>query len=225
MASLWQDDTLRFYLLMAACLLLMYLPVAGRYCRMLATMVHEGGHVLVALLLGEKPQTVSLFKDTSGVAMVKTSARWKAVLVAMAGYLFTPLLAYMNFWLLQKGYEQVCLWSVATLTAVFLLCYIRNCFGVLWSLSFIALHVLVLFKGGFFWMEVLARLDASTLFVDAVCSCLILLKVALRNPKQSGDAYNLSRLIHVPPLLTALLFTAFAIFMDYCCIMNFFPKI
>lgn len=225
MASLWQDDTVRFYLLMAACLLLMYLPVAGRYCRMLATMVHEGGHVLAALLLGEKPQKVSLFKDTSGVAMVKTSARWKAVLVSMAGYLFTPLAAFLSFWLLQEGFAKAYLWGVAVLTAVFLLCYIRNGFGIFWSLSFIALHLLVLYRGGAFWMEVLSRLDASVLFVDAVCSCFILLKVAFRSPKQSGDAYNLSRLIHVPPLLTALLFTAFAVFMDYCCVTKFFPGI
>ena len=225
MVSLWQDDTFRFYLLLAGCLLLMYLPVAGRYFRMLATMVHEGGHVAVALLLGEKPQEVSLFKDTSGVAMVKTSALWKAVLVSLAGYLFTPLVAYVSFWLLQRGNMQVYLWGVVVLTSLFLLCYIRNAFGIFWSLSFIALHLLALYRGGGFWMEVLARIDTSVLFVDAVCSCLILLKVAFRSPKQSGDAYNLSRLIHVPPVLTALLFTAFAVFMDYCCIKDFFPRI
>lgn len=223
MSFLWQDATFRFYLLMAGCLLLMYLPLVGPYCRMLATMVHEGGHVIVALLLGEKPQAVSLFKDTSGVAMVKTSAKWKALCVAMAGYLFTPLMAYVSFWLLQRGCLQGYLWGVVLLTALFLLCYVRNAFGIFWSLSFIALHVFVLYRGGSLGLEVLSRVDASVLFVDAVCACLILLKVAFRRPKQSGDAYNISRIIHVPPVLTALLFTAFAVFVDYCCVMNFFP--
>ena len=87
MAELWRNDAFRFYVMLAGCVGLLYLPVVGRYLRMLATMVHEGGHVLVALLLGEKPQKVGLFRDTSGVALVETTAKWKALLVSMAGYL------------------------------------------------------------------------------------------------------------------------------------------
>ena len=48
MAELWRNDAFRFYLMLAGCVGLMYLPVVGRYLRMLATMVHEGGHVIVA---------------------------------------------------------------------------------------------------------------------------------------------------------------------------------
>lgn len=224
MASLWANGTFRFYAVLAACLLLMYIPVVGRYFRMLSTMVHEGGHVLMALVLGEKPKKVELFKDTSGVALVKTSARWKALLVSLAGYTFTPLVAWLSFLLWNRGYQTEYLWGVVVLTAIFLLSYIRNGFGIFWSLSFIALHLFLIYRGTAFWTDVLVRLDMSVLFVDAVCSCLILLWVALRNARQSGDAYNVSKITHIPPFLTALLFTFFAVYVDYQCVLHFFPK-
>ena len=224
MAELWRHEAFRFYLMLAGCVALMYLPVVGRYVRMLATMVHEGGHVLVALLLGEKPQKVELFSDTSGVALVAYSSKWKAVLVSLAGYLFTPCLAFVSFWMLQRGWQVPYLWIVLVLSLLFLLCYIRNGFGIFWCLCFVLLHGWLLYCGRPGWLDLLARVDAGVLFVDAVCSCLILLRVAFRNPKKSGDAANIARFTHVPPLFTALAFTFFAVYMDYLCVIHFFPK-
>ena len=224
MAELWRHEAFRFYFMLAGCVALMYLPVVGRYVRMLATMVHEGGHVLVALLLGEKPQKVELFSDTSGVALVAYSSKWKAVLVSLAGYLFTPCMAFVSFWMLQRGWQVPYLWIVLLLSLLFLLCYIRNGFGIFWCLCFVLLHGWLLYRDHPFWIDGIARLDAGVLFVDAVCSCLILLRVAFRNPKRSGDAANIARFTHLPPLFTALAFTAFALYMDYLCVIHFFPK-
>ena len=222
-AAWWETEAFRFYAMLGGCVLGMYLPKVGRYFRMLATMVHEGGHVLTALLLGEKPKKVSLFGDTSGLALVQTTASWKALCVALAGYPFPPLVAFSSFWALANGWVTEYLWTVVALTGIFLFCYIRNPFGVFWSLSFIALHLLVVFKAPLFWGEFLARLDATVIFVDAVGACLQLVRVAFRRPEASGDAYNISRIIRIPPQLTALGFTAFALYMDYCCVHRFFP--
>ncbi len=190
---------------------------------MLATMVHEGGHVLSALLLGEKPKKVSLFGDTSGLALVQTTASWKAFFIALAGYPFPPLMAFCSFWALDNGWIVEYLWIVLVLSAIFLLCYIRNPFGVFWSLSFIALHLLVVFKAPVFWMAMLARLDATVILVDAVGACLQLVRIAFRSPESSGDACNISLITRIPPQVTALAFTAFAIYMDACCVLRFFP--
>ena len=224
MAELWRHEAFRFYLMLAGCVALMYLPVVGRYVRMLATMVHEGGHVLVALLLGEKPQKVELFSDTSGVALVAYSSKWKAVLVSLAGYLFTPCMAFVSFWMLQRGWQVPYLWIVLVLSLLFLVCYIRNGFGIFWCLCFVLLHGWLLYRNHPFGIEGMARLDAGVLFVDAVCSCLILLRVAFRYPRKSGDAANIARFTHLPPLFTALAFTAFALYMDYLCVIHFVPK-
>ena len=225
MAALWQNAQFRFYSVLAACLLLIYLPHVGRYFRMLATMVHEGGHVVVALLLGDRPKRVEIFSDTSGVALVETTANWKALLVSMSGYLFTPCIAFVAYWLLCHGLSELLLWSAVVTAALFLCFYIRNMFGIVWTLCFLLLHLLVLCRAAPFWQELLPHLDAAVLFVDAVVSCLVLLRVAVRCPAKSGDAANIARIAHVPPPLTALGFTAFSVYMDYLSVLHFFPKI
>ena len=186
-------------------------------------MVHEGGHVIMALLLQEKPRSVSLFQDTSGVAMVESTAKWKSLLVALAGYPLPPLTAWLFFELLQRNHAVVCIWSVSILTGLFLLFYIRNLFGILWSLSFMTLHIFPLYRKEMFWIDILAQIDTFVLFVESLLSCLILVYIALHAPKQAGDAYNISRITRIPSLLIAFLFLFFNVFVCYNCILRYFP--
>ncbi len=186
-------------------------------------MVHEGGHVLMALLLRDNPKQVSLFQDTSGIATVESSSRWKTLLVALSGYPLPALTSFLCFWLLQQGHAVACVWGVTIVTGLFLLCYIRNAFGILWSLSFMALHIFLLYKKSLFWIEILAQTDTFVLLADALLSCMILVRIALQHPKQSGDAYNISRITHLPSLFVALIFLSFNAFVCYCCIRRFFP--
>ena len=41
------DDTIRFYIILLACIALVYIPFIGKYVRLISTMIHEGGHVLM----------------------------------------------------------------------------------------------------------------------------------------------------------------------------------
>ena len=57
------DSIFIFYITMSACFITMYIPVVGRYIRVLETMTHESGHVLMALLSGAKINKINLFSD------------------------------------------------------------------------------------------------------------------------------------------------------------------
>ena len=219
----WDNELFRFYFLLISCLLLNRLPVIGPYFRLLATMVHEGGHVLMALLLGDKPQQVSLFQDTSGMATVSSSARWKNLLVSAAGYPLPALTALLGCWLIQHGYATALIWGVTLLTGLFLVGYIRNLFGILWSLSFLAIHIFLIYKHLDFWIQILAQIDTFTLLTEAIASTVTLVRIAWVSPEKAGDASNMARILHLPSLLFALLFFALNSWITYLCVLHFFP--
>lgn len=88
------DDTIRFYIILLACIALVYIPFIGKYVRLISTMIHEGGHVLMGLLLGERIVKVNLFSDASGEANVTVSNKFKKLLIAIVGYPSTALMAF-----------------------------------------------------------------------------------------------------------------------------------
>lgn len=223
MSEFFGNEVICFYTLLLLCLILLYLPVVGKYLRLLGTMLHEGGHVLMALLLGEKPKKVQLFKDTSGQVTVSTSASWKALLVSLAGYPSTALAAFGSFYMINHGYTMAYIWIVMALTALFIVFYIRNVFGFFWSLFFLFLHAFLVYKQLSEWIDIIVHIDAFVLFVDAVYSCFVLIYLAFTKPKNSGDAANVAKITHIPAQFTAIVFFLFNVFMDFLTVKHFFP--
>jgi hypothetical protein len=107
-----------------------YRPV-WRVCRNVVTIVHEGGHALVAVLVGRSIDTVRLHSDTSGVTVSRGKPYGLGMIATlMAGYPAPPLFGLGFAALLAAHRVTLMLWlSIALLLA--LLLKVRNAYGAL----------------------------------------------------------------------------------------------
>lgn len=102
-----------------------------RLGRTAVTIAHEGGHALVAVLVGRGLTGIRLHADTSGVTYSTGAGRGPGVVAMfLAGYLMPPVLGLGGAVLVAAGLDQVALWvGIALLVAT--LFQIRNAFGAL----------------------------------------------------------------------------------------------
>jgi len=185
----------------AAALLVVALRPSWRLARNAVTIAHEGGHALVAVLVGRRLSGIRLHSDTSGLTVTRGRASGPGmVLTLLAGYLTPSLLGLGGAWLLAAGRTTLLLWVlVALLLAV--LVNIRNLYGL----------VAVLVAGGaVFAVSWYAPSDVQAVFAYAVVWFLLVGGVrpvgelqALRARRRAGDsdADQLARLTRLPGLV------------------------
>ncbi|WP_051366407.1 M50 family metallopeptidase [Hamadaea tsunoensis] len=113
-----------------AALVVVFVPAIWRYARTMITIVHEGGHALVAVLTGRRLRGIRLHSDTSGLTVARGKPRGLGmVLTLMAGYLAPSLIGLAAVFPLAAGRITLMLWI--TLVLLFLvLVMIRNWFGL-----------------------------------------------------------------------------------------------
>ncbi|GAB6897342.1 M50 family metallopeptidase [Kineosporia succinea] len=99
--------------------------------RNVVTIAHEGGHAVIALLMGRELAGIKLHSDTSGVTLSRGKPRGPGMIfTALAGYPAPSLLGVGLAALIGLDLITVLLWVVVALLAI-LLTQIRNAFGVL----------------------------------------------------------------------------------------------
>ncbi len=98
--------------------------------RNVVTIAHEGGHALVALLVGRRLTGIQLHSDTSGVTLSRGHPRGPGmVATAMAGYLAPSLLGLGAAGLLASGHITALLW-LTVIVLVAMLVLVRNAYGI-----------------------------------------------------------------------------------------------
>jgi hypothetical protein len=223
MKELLSNDIFIFYSILAICFLTMYIPVIGRYIRVLETMMHESGHVLMALLTGVKITKINLFSDTSGETHISASGKIKTMLIAWMGYPFSSAMAWLSFWAIEANYRQIFVIVLCALTCVFLIVYIRNGFGIFWAISFILANGYLLYTERTAILGILANIYADILFLSSLSSCFIILYLAFKCPNKSGDAALISKITHIPPQIIAVIFVILCGMISFSTLRNFFP--
>lgn len=102
-----------------------------RLTRTAVTIAHEGGHAIVAVLVGRGLTGIRLHSDTSGVTYSTGAGRGPGVVAMfLAGYLMPPLLGLGGAVLVAAEQDQVALW-IGIVLLVATLFQIRNAFGAL----------------------------------------------------------------------------------------------
>lgn len=103
--------------------------VSWRWTRTVVTIAHEGGHAIVAVLVGRGLTGIRLHPDTSGLT-VSTGARRGPGLVAtfLGGYPAPSLLGLGGALLVAADRAQLMLWIALGLLAATLV-HIRNLYG------------------------------------------------------------------------------------------------
>jgi hypothetical protein len=111
-----------------------------RVGRLAVTAVHEGGHVVAAVLCGRTVTTVHLHADTSGVTFHQGSGRRGGrVVTAAAGYPAPGVVAVAGAALVAHEHARLWLALLACLGAVLLIRWVRNLFGIMLVVTAVAM--------------------------------------------------------------------------------------
>lgn len=177
-----------------------------RLARTVVTIAHEGGHALVALLVGRRLQGVRLHSDTSGVTLSRGRPTGPGmVATGLAGYLAPSLVGLAFAALLAAGRVTALLWiSVALLAGMLVL--VRNAYGV----AAILLTGLGVFAVSWFAADrvqaVFALFFTWFLLLAGVRPIAELQRLRRRGYGRNSDADQLARLTGVPGGVWVLLF-------------------
>ena len=174
--------------------------------RNVVTIAHEGGHAVVALLVGRSLAGIRLHSDTSGVTLSRGRPHGPGmVATTMAGYLAPSLLGLGCVVLLAAGHITALLWLTVVVLVAMLLA-VRNAYGVLSLLVtaaavfliswFTSAQVQAAFAYAFTWFLVFAGIRAV----------LELQRSRRRGRAPRSDADQLAGLTRVPAVVWVLLF-------------------
>ncbi|HWC81536.1 MAG TPA: M50 family metallopeptidase [Pseudonocardiaceae bacterium] len=190
----------------AIALLAVLIRNAWTVLRNVVTVAHEGGHALVALLVGRRLSGIQLHSDTSGVTVSRGKAHGPGmVATALAGYLAPSLLGLVYAALLAAGHITAVLWlSVVLLVAMLIL--VRNAYGVVSVLITAA----VIFAVSWFTSAAVqagfAYAFTFFLVVAGIRPVWELQRSRSRGRAPDSDADQLARLTRVPGLTWVFLF-------------------
>lgn len=111
---------------------------AWPWTRILITIVHEGGHALVATLTGRQLAGIHLHRDTSGLTVSQGRPQGAGMIATLiAGYIAPGLFGLGAAALLARGHAIGMLWAFVVGLAVMLL-WVRNFYGALVMLVVLA---------------------------------------------------------------------------------------
>ena len=223
MKELLNNDTFVFYGLLAICFAIINIPVIGKYVRVLETMIHEGGHVLMALLTRTKIRKINLFSNTSGETHIAPASTFKTILIGLMGYPFSSALAWLSFWAIDNSYHRWFVIVLCVITLLFLLAYIRNGFGIFWAITFLAGNGYLLYVGKTSILQTLAVIYADILFLSSLASCFVIVYLSFKFPNKAGDATLINKATHIPTQIVGVVFFVISILIAFITITDFFP--
>lgn len=197
-------------LLVVAVAVALSLPRASwRYFGLLATVTHELGHALAALMTGQRLGGIRLSLDHSGTSTSYSRRPMAAVWSTFWGYPVPAVVGAAMVWSGFNGWGPAAM-SVGTLVLLLSFVFLRNGVGVLITAgAVLAAVLLVLFVPAVFIGHVMIGLGLA-LLVAAVRDLGKLAAVHLRhrNRLSTSDAYLLAKATHVPAAVWIVLFAA-----------------
>ncbi len=170
------------------------------------TLVHEGGHALVALLAGRRLHGVRLHADSSGLTLSRGPRRgFGAVLTLASGYPAPAVLGLACAAVLSRGYVLAVLAGLVVALALLLL-QVRNWFG-LWSVLVVgAVLVAAAWYLPDVWQQGFVLAVTWFLLVAAVRPVLELQASRRRGRGGASDADQLAAMTRVPGAVWTVVF-------------------
>lgn len=203
---------LSFIVYILVALVLTVVPVVGKYFRLLNTLVHEVGHVIVSLLTSGKVYKVQIFSDTSGVAYTGTNNWFSRVLTSLAGYPFASASAFGLIYLMSIDKTIWVFYIIMSLLLVSLVFWVRNIFGLVWICVFGFFTFMIHASGTENMFNIYITLIIAVLLVESVKSSFVILKLSIKSSSNSGDAYNLSQSTFIPAVVWGLFFAVQSVY-------------
>jgi len=196
--------------LIGAAFLTRLIPFSS-FFRNLDTMIHEFGHAVITLAVSGKVMFIELYSNHSGVTYSQIMNNWSSIPVSLAGYMTASLFAVFLFKMRAGGKQRLGLQAMTVVSIIVLVLFVRNEFGVIWLVGFIALNILMLSLVPRWLRDFYYLLLAFLMLEESVMGPVSLIVYALENPAAAGDATNLSRVTPIPAIGWAVLFTLFSL--------------
>ncbi|MFZ3577433.1 M50 family metallopeptidase [Virgibacillus sp. DJP39] len=202
---------MNFLIYLLISLILLKIPRIRRYFEILNTLIHEVGHFIVALIFKCKVGNITMNKNGSGNAVTYTNSKFKKILVSLSGYTFSSLTSLFFIFILSLDKIIWIAISLAIVSTISLIFWVRKKFGIMWIISFLGL---LLISYGMFSEYIFQQLIiflVATHLMDSIISVISLFKITIINPEGSGDSYNLSKETFFPPIVWSLFFLVFSL--------------
>lgn len=201
----------KLLLLIAVTLIILHIPVVGIFFQAANTLMHESGHALAGVLTQSIVYDIQLFASTEGITRVAFHSHGSGIVTGMAGYAFASMIAWLLSLIWSRNQDFAVLLILLFISAVNLLFWVRNLYGIVW----VSLFILVLF--------ILSRVRnksfrrSSTfvvvfiMLIDSVRSAFTVFILSVLHPHAAGDATLLAEFTLIPAPLWGALFFAQAL--------------
>jgi hypothetical protein len=189
----------------------------GTVFRSINTLVHELGHAFMGLLCGGKVSEIKLNENASGSCTSATKGKLKPFLVSIAGYLCSALMGWLLFYTCDKVYRGYVFYYFAIVGVIALIFWIRNTYGIIWTICFVCLNVgIILYPKAFNqYSAYIIVVYALLITIDNIIACCTLFYLSITEHKKAGDATILAKITHLPAFIWAIAFCAAAFWSGY----------
>jgi len=188
-----------------------------QYFGLFATLVHELGHAVAAILTGRMVHGIRIRRNHSGDAMSSGRGIFGTVVSGVFGYPAPAIVGAAQLWSVFNGYTAIALFS-GGIVLVLTLIVIRNVFGAVVVLSSAAVSALLWFSAPAPVQGYALLVIGVALLVGSVRALGTVIGVHLRRRDQlaTSDAYLLYRRTGIPSPIWLLLFAAL---IGGCCVL------
>lgn len=177
--------------------------------RLFVTLIHEGSHALAATLTGGLAEQIVVLPDASGYT--RTAGGWEVV-IAMAGYLGAASYGALMLALARRpGAARFILGGSGVLVALLDLLLVRNGFGLGWGIVIAAGLLLAARRLSGRAAELTAMFLGVQCVVNALFDLKTLVGLSAAADGPVSDAVLMSRLIPLPPLVWAVLWSGLSL--------------
>lgn len=183
--------------------------VTWQYFGLFATLVHELGHAVAAILTGRMVHGIRIRRNHSGDALSSGRGVFGTVVSGIFGYPAPAIVGAAQLWSVFNGYTAIALFA-GGIVLVLTLVVIRNAFGAVVVVVSAAVSTLLWFFANPAVQGYALLVIGVALLVGSVRALGTVIGVHLRHRDQlaSSDAYLLYRRTGIPSPLWLLLFTA-----------------
>ena len=187
-----------------------------QYFGLFATLVHELGHAVAAILTGRAVHGIRIRRNHSGDALSSGRGVFGTVVSGVFGYPAPAIVGAAQLWSVFTGYTAITLFA-GGIVLILTLVVIRNVFGAVVVFVSAAISVLLWFFATPTVQGYALLVIGIALLVGAVRALGTVIGVHLRHRDQlsSSDAYLLYRRTGIPSPIWLLLFTAL---IGGCCV-------
>ena len=179
----------------------------------------------MALFVSAKIHKIELFSNTSGAAITQSNNKFSQFLISISGYPLSSFSAFVFFYFIHQQNYYIILITLAALSLINLIFFVRNAYGIFWVISFLLILLSVLYFDDEFMKFAISVFFSSIILTESTISAFQILIISYRNPQESGDAFNLKKITFLPSIFWALLFVIQAVFFLYITVFSFFPYI